>query len=117
MKLKKLIREYSDFSRMRWLEELARDIKKILPNIDIEIFEIGYGLTFKFNIFNKPGHVGLEDQQMPYISIRKNNYNIWSIEPDYFSKAFGDVSMPEKMKNDAKKYILKYFSVLKNKSS
>lgn len=117
MKLTKLIRENY---KLYWLQELKKDIKKILNDneIHIEIFESGYyGLTFKYYgnkyyVFDQPGHVGLEDQQMPYISLRKNNDDIWSIEPDYFSKAFGDVSMPENMRNDAKKYILQYFSKL-----
>ena len=97
--------------------KLGEEIHSVLgPTSRIELFSSGYfGLHItcngqEFYIMDQPGRVGLEDQSMPYIQLKKKGSDpIISASPEYFSRSFGSTGMDPEMRKKAYEDILEYF--------
>lgn len=95
---------------------LGDDIYSVLgPHTKIELFSSGYfGLHIlhnghEFYIMDQPGKVGLEDQEMPYIVLKRGSSELIKVGPDYHSRGFGNVQMDPEMRKKAYEEILLYF--------
>lgn len=96
--------------------KLGEEIHSVLgPTSRISLFSSGYfGLTVRINghefyIMDQPGKVGLEDQSMPYIILKKGSNVLVKASPEYFSRSFGSTGMDPEMRKKAYEDILQYF--------
>ena len=119
----KHIKLYENFSslnegasdeNLKHLRDLRTRVLKVCPRAKIEVFDSGYvGMSVvldkkKWYVFDQPGHVGLEDQSGPYISLEgPGRKEIMKYRHD--SHRFGDVRMPDSEREKIYKEIVSYF--------